>query len=195
VIDAAMTDGAAALMAIIYGRKALGHWKNERGVNMLDGAAHFYDTYECADGKYVAIGSIEPQFYALLLKHCGLADDPAFQAQMNPQQWPELKARLTTVFKTKTRAEWCAVMEGSDVCFAPVLDLDEAPQHPHNQARATFVELEGVVQPAPAPRFSRTTPQLQRPPSLVGEHTEEALTDWGFSADEIATLKSSGAVS
>jgi alpha-methylacyl-CoA racemase len=195
VIDAAMTDGAAALMAIIYGRKALGHWQNERGVNMLDGAAHFYDTYECADGKYVALGAIEPQFYALLLEHCGLTDDPAFQSPMNPQHWPELKAKLMTIFKTKTRAEWCEVMEGSDVCFAPVLDLDEAPQHPHNQARATFVEMEGVVQPAPAPRFNRTVPEIQCPPAFVGEHTAEVLTDGGFSADEIAALKSSGAIS
>ena len=195
VIDAAMTDGTAALMAIIYGRKALGHWQNERGVNMLDGAAHFYDTYECADGKYVAVGSIEPQFYALLLEHCGLADDPTFQAQMNPQHWPALKARLTAVFKTKTRAEWCEMMEGSDVCFAPVLDLDEAPQHPHNRARATFLDVEGVVQPAPAPRFSRTTPEIQRPPAFVGEHTEESLADWGFSVEEIAALKSGKAIS
>lgn len=194
VIDAAMTDGAAALMAIIYGRKALGHWSHQRGVNMLDGAAHFYDTYECADGKYVAIGSIEPQFYALLLEHCGLADDPAFQQQMNPQQWPELKSKLATIFKTKTRAEWCELMEGSDVCFAPVLDMNEAPQHPHNQARATFVEVDGVIQHAPAPRFSRTAPEIQFPPPLAGEHTETVLSDWGFSADEIAALKSSSAI-
>ena len=194
VIDAAMTDGAAALMAIIYGRKALGQWSNQRGVNMLDGGAHFYDTYECADGKYVAIGSIEPQFYALLLQHCGLTDDPAFYPQMNPNRWPELKDKLTAVFKTRTRAEWCELMEGSDVCFAPVLDLEEAPNHLHNQARGTFVELDGVVQPAPTPRFSRTAPTIQRAPAWAGEHTEEVLTDWGLSADEIAALKSSNAI-
>jgi alpha-methylacyl-CoA racemase len=194
VIDAAMTDGAAALMAIIYGRKALGHWSNQRGVNLLDGGAHFYDTYECADGKYVAIGSIEPQFYALLLQHCSLTDDPAFQQQLNPQQWPELKAKLEAVFKTKTRAEWCALMEGTDVCFAPVLDLSEAPQHPHNQARQTFVSIDGVLQPAPAPRFSRTAAAIQCPPALSGEHTEEALRDWGFSAENIATLQRNGAI-
>ena len=194
VIDAAMTDGAAALMAIIYGRKALDQWSNQRGVNMLDGGAHFYDTYECADGKYVAIGSIEPQFYALLLQHCGLTDDPAFQSQMNPNRWPELKDKLTAVFKTRTRAEWCELMEGSDVCFAPVLDLEEAPNHLHNQARGTFVELDGVVQPAPTPRFSRTAPTIQRAPAWAGEHTEEVLTDWGLSADEIAALKSSNAI-
>lgn len=194
VIDAAMTDGVAALMAIIYGRKALGHWSNQRGVNMLDGGAHFYDTYECADGKYVAIGSIEPQFYALLLQHCGLADDATFQSQMNRQHWPELKAKLTTVFKTKSRAQWCELMEGSDVCFAPVLDLDEAPNHPHNQARGTFVNLDGVMQPAPTPRFSRTVAAIQCPPALAGEQTEEALADWGFSANEIAALLHSRAI-
>jgi alpha-methylacyl-CoA racemase len=159
---------------------------------MLDGGAHFYDTYECADGKYVAIGSIEPQFYALLLEKCGLTDDPAFQNQMS--QWSELKARMTTLFKTKTRAQWCELMEGSDVCFAPVLDLDEAPQHPHNRARATFVERGGVIQPAPAPRFSRTAPAIQSQSAIAGEHTEEVLTAWGFTAAEIAALQQAGAI-
>jgi alpha-methylacyl-CoA racemase len=192
VIDAAMTDGVAALMAIIYQLKAAGRWSNQRESNMLDGGAHFYNTYECADGKYVAIGSIEPQFYALLLEKCGLTDDPAFQNQMS--QWPELKARMTTLFKTKTRAQWCELMEGSDVCFAPVLDLDEAPQHPHNRARATFVERDGVIQPAPAPRFSRTAPAIQSQSAIAGEHTEEVLTAWGFTAAEIAALQQAGAI-
>jgi alpha-methylacyl-CoA racemase len=193
VIDAAMTDGAASLMAMTYQLKAIGRWRNTRESNMLDGAAHFYDTYACADGKYVAIGSIEPQFYALLLETLEIAD-PAFQEQLNPARWPELKARLTEMFLTRTRDEWCAVMEGSDICFAPVLDMDEAPRHPHNRARETFVEIEGVVQPAPAPRFSRTPPAIQGPPAIAGEHTDPALADWGFSEDEIAALKQAGAI-
>jgi alpha-methylacyl-CoA racemase len=194
VIDAAMTDGVAALMAIIYQLRALGRWGNQRESNMLDGGAHFYDTYECADGKYIAIGSIEPQFYALLLEKTGLADDPAFQSQMNPQQWPELKNRLTAIFKSKTRAEWSELMEGSDVCFAPVLDLDEAPQHAHNRARGTFVEIAGVIQPAPAPRFSRTAPEIQSPPAPIGEKTDETLADWGFSSEEVAALSRAGVI-
>jgi alpha-methylacyl-CoA racemase len=193
VIDAAMTDGSAALMAIIYQMKAAGRWSNTRESNMLDGGAHFYDTYECADGRYVAIGSIEPQFYAQLLETLGL-DDPAFQKQMSTRQWPELKAKLSAVFKTRTRDDWRALMEGTDICFAPVLDLDEAPRHPHNVARETFVEVEGVTQPAPAPRFSRTAPALQQPPAIAGEHTEAVLADWGFSVDEIGALKNAGAI-
>jgi alpha-methylacyl-CoA racemase len=193
VIDAAMTDGSALLMAIIYQLKANGRWRNQRESNMLDGGAHFYDSYECADGKYIAIGSIEPQFYALLLAKLGL-DEVAFQPQLDAQRWPELKAKLTAVFLTKTRAEWRALLEGTDVCFAPVLDLDEAPLHPHNVARGAFAELEGVIQPAPAPRFSRTPPEIQRPPGVCGEHTEDALTDWGFSAEELAELKRKGAI-
>ncbi len=191
VIDAAMTDGSAALMAIIYGLKAAGRWTNERGTNLLDGGAHFYNTYQCADGKYVAIGSIEPQFYALLLEKLGI-NDPDFQAQMEASRWPELKAKLTAIFKTKTRAEWCELMEGTDVCFAPVLDLDEAPQHPHNAARGTFVEIDGVIQPAPAPRFSRTVPEIRI--SAAGQHADQALIDWGLSAEEIAELRRQGAL-
>ena len=189
VVDAAMTDGAASLMAIIYGLKAMGTWTNERGTNMLDGGAHFYGTYECSDGKFVAIGSIEPQFYALLLQMTGL-DDPAPAAQMDKSRWPELQQKLAAIFKTKTRDEWCSLMEGTDVCFAPVLDLDEAPKHPHNVARQTFVELNGVTQPAPAPRFSRTAPAIQS----VANPPAEVWTDWGFSLQEIAALKSSGVI-
>lgn len=179
VIDAAMTDGAALVMAMIYGFKAAGRWSNERGANLLDGAAPFYDSYECADGKFVAIGSLEPQFYALLLEKTGI-NDPDFQQQMDFRKWPVMKAKLAAVIKTKTREEWCALMEGGDVCFAPVLDLDEAPQHPHNVARETFVEIEGVIQPAPAPRFSRTSAEIQSPPPAAGQHTEEVLRDWGI---------------
>jgi alpha-methylacyl-CoA racemase len=193
VVDAAMTDGAALLMAMMYGAKAAGRWSTQRGVNRLDGGAPFYDTYECSDGKYICIGSYEPQFYGLLLEKCGI-DDPAFKAQLDVSGWPELKRKIAGVFRVKTRDEWCAVMEGTDVCFAPVLDMDEAPHHPHNRARNTFVEIDGVVHPAPAPRFSRTPPEIQRPPAVPGEHTEAALSDWGFSHDAIARLRQSGAI-
>ncbi len=188
VVDAAMIDGSAALMAMMYGFRASGFWTDERGVNMLDGGSHFYDTYETADGKYVSIGSIEPQFYALLLKHTGL-DEPEYQDQLNPAKWPAFKERLTEIFKEKTRDEWCEIMEGTDVCFAPILSLDEARHHPQNRARNTFIEVEGVPQPAPAPRFSRTSPETPKPPPRIGEDTEEVLADFGFSPDEIESLK------
>ena len=183
VVDAAMTDGTALLSTMMYGFKAQGQWSNQRGDNMLDGGAHFYDTYTCADGKHIAIGAIEPQFYALLLKLLGITD-PAFAAQMNPAAWPELKQKLTALFATRTRDAWCAVLEGSDVCFAPVLDWDEAPQHPHNLARETFIEVDGVVQPAPAPRFSRTVAEV-RGASL---QTADLLTAWGVSASTQGAL-------
>jgi alpha-methylacyl-CoA racemase len=193
VVDAAMVDGAAALMAMFFTMGAAGAFKAERGTNLLDGGAHFYDTYETADGKHVCIGSIEPQFYALLVEKAGL-DGERFKPQMDASQWPALKAELTRVFKTRTRDEWCAIMEGSDVCFAPVLSIFEAPDHPHNRARNSFVELGGVVQPAPAPRFSRTAPAVSHPSRAPGQDTEAVLADCGFSAEEIATLVSQGAV-
>lgn len=193
VVDAAMTDGAALLSAMMYGMKAAGDLSNQRGENLLDGGAHFYDTYACADGKYVAIGSIEPQFYALLIKLCGI-DDPAFQAQRDPHAWPLLKYRLADVFKTKNRAEWCALMEGTDVCFAPVLDWDEAPQHPHNQARETFIDIAGVIQPAPAPRFSHSKAAAPTPPAQPGEHSAAILADWGVSEASIADLAARGVI-
>ena len=180
VIDAAMTDGAALLMAMMYSLKAMGQWRNERGSNMLDSGAPFYDTYQCADGRWVAIGPIEPQFYTLLLEKCGLQDD-GLSAQWDRERWLELKQKLAAVFARKTRAEWCALLEGSDACFAPVLDLDEAPQHPHNQFRHTFVDIDGLVQPAPAPRFSRTPTHVQSPPTVIGAHSEAVLRDWGLS--------------
>jgi alpha-methylacyl-CoA racemase len=189
VIDAAMTDGSALLMAMMYGLKAAHRWSNHRGVNLLDSGAHFYDVYECADEKWIAIGSIEPQFYALLLEKAGI-DDPDFQAQMDAARWSQLKEKLAAVIKAKTRDEWCELMEGSDVCFAPVLDMDEAPAHAHNRQRETFVEIAGVMQPAPAPRFSRTAPDIPSAPDTVGRHTDEVLSRWGFGADEIADLKS-----
>ena len=156
VVDCAMTEGAALLMSMIWGFRATAGWKDERGMNLLDTAAHFYDTYETSDGKFISIGSIEPQFYALLRRLVGLEDDPAFDDQMNEANWPGLKDRLTTLFLSRSRDEWCAVLEGTDVCFAPVLSMEEAPHHPHNVARDAFVTLGGVVQPAPAPRYSRT---------------------------------------
>lgn len=193
VIDCAMSDGAASLMAMFYGFKAAGMWKEERRSNMLDGGAHFYDTYQCSDGKWVSIGSIEPQFYALLLEKTGI-DDPDFQRQHDRSAWPALREKLAHVIAQKTRDEWTAIMGGTDVCFAPVLDLDEAPKHPHNTARQTFVEVAGVVQPAPAPRFSVTPGAIQGPPPAIGAHDQEALTDWGFSAAEVGALKAAGAL-
>lgn len=193
VVDAAMTDGSALLAAAIFGLKQMGIWTNDKGTNLLDGGAHFYDTYECSDGKWVSIGSIEPQFYALLLEKCEI-DDPDFGAQMDKDAWPNLKAKISEILKSKTRDEWCEIMEGSDVCFAPVLNWDEAIAHPHNKARGTFVDVEGVTQPGPAPRFSRTTSEIQRPPATAGEHTEEGLSDWGFSDSDIAALKEAEAI-
>lgn len=193
VVDAAMVDGTAALMAMFYGLRASGVWIDQRGMNFLDTGSHFYDAYETSDGKYVSVGSIEPQFYALLLKHSGI-NDPDFQAQMDRAKWPKFKEKITAIFKTKTRDEWCEIMEGTDVCFAPVLSLDEAVKHPHNVARKTFVEVEGVLQQAPAPRFSRTQPEIQGPPTEPGEKTESALSDWGFSSVEIESLKRASAI-
>ncbi|MFY8142128.1 MAG: CaiB/BaiF CoA transferase family protein [Caulobacter sp.] len=193
VIDCAMSDGAASLMAMFYGFKGAGIWKDERRSNLLDGGAHFYDTYQCADGKWISIGSIEPQFYALLLEKTGITD-PEFANQMDRSAWPSLKAKLQDVLRTKTQAEWCAIMDATDICFAPVLDLEEAPKHAHNVARETFVTVEGVVQPAPAPRFSATPGAIQGPPPKIGAHNDEALTDWGFTAAEVAALKAKGAL-
>jgi alpha-methylacyl-CoA racemase len=191
VIDAAMTDGAASLMSMFYAMTAMGVWKDERHANMLDGGAHFYDTYETRDGKFVAIGSIEPQFYKELMERTGIADE-AFAAQMDRAQWPALKDKLAAVLKTKTRDEWDAIMEGSDVCYAPVLSIAEAPKHPHNAARKTFVEIDGVVQPAPAPRFSRTVPEVQGPPQTPD--SPAALAAWGFSPSDIEALRAAGGI-
>ncbi len=193
VIDCAMSDGAASLMAMFYGMKGSGVWKDERRANLLDGGAHFYDTYQCSDGGWVSIGSIEPQFYALLLEKTGITD-PQFQNQMSREDWPQLRAKLEAVIRTKTRDAWCELMAGTDVCFAPVLTLEEAPKHEHNAARETFVTVEGVVQPAPAPRFSATPGAVQGPPPAIGGHNDVALVDWGFAEDEVARLKAVGAL-
>jgi alpha-methylacyl-CoA racemase len=193
VVDAAMVDGASLLAAAIFGLSSLGIWTEERGANLLDTGAHFYEVYETADGKYVSIGSIEPQFYAELLEKTGLEGED-LPAQMDRGGWASLKDRLATIFRQKTRDEWCEIMEGSDVCFAPVLAMSEAPEHPHNKKRGTFIEVDGVVQPGPAPRFSRTGGDVTAPPPVPGEHTDDILTAYGFSADEVAELRSAGAV-
>jgi alpha-methylacyl-CoA racemase len=188
VVDAAMVDGAAALMTVFHGAQQSGWWSEQRGTNLLDTGSHFYDAYETADGEYVSIGAIEPQFYAELLKRIGV-DAESLPAQLDRSRWPEGKEKLARLFKTRTRAEWCALLEGSDACFAPVLSMSEARRHPHNVARGAFVEVSGVEQPRPAPRFSRTDSEIQRPPARVGEHTDEALRDWGFSARELEALR------
>ncbi len=193
VVDAAMVDGAATLMSMFHSFAAMGVHKPERGTNMLDTGAPFYDVYECADGKYVSIGSIEPQFYAELRKLADLSD-PIWDAQVDQDNWPGKKVKMAEVFKLKTRDAWCAIMEHTDVCFAPVLSLAEAPKHPHNVARGTFQELGGVVQPSPAPRFSRTVAEIAGPPSHPGAETSSTLGSMGFAADEIAALHESGAI-
>jgi alpha-methylacyl-CoA racemase len=195
VVDTAMVDGAAVLMSMFWAFKSIGMFdENARGTNLLDTGAHFYDVFRCADGQYVSIGSIEPQFYAELMRLTGLDADPEFAKQMDKAQWPHLKQRLGDVFATKTRAEWCAIMEATDVCFAPVLTMSEAAEHPHNVERGTFIEVGGMRQPAPAPRFSRTVPAVERPPAHAGQHTREVLADWGIAADRVDALVASGAV-
>jgi len=193
VVDAAMVDGAASLMTAIYGMHGSGFWNNERGDNILDTGAHYYEVYETRDGKHVAIGSIEAKFYAELLRLSGLQGEE-LPHQQDRKSWPKMKERLKTLFRTKTRDEWCKIMEGSDICFAPVLSMAEAPQHPHMKHRGTFVEENGVTHPGPAPRFSRTPSKIQRPPARPGEHTEEALRDWGFANSDLDQLRKSGAI-
>lgn len=187
VVDAAMVDGAALLMAPIFGMKARGRWGAARGGNFLDGAASFYDSYACACGGFVAVGPIEPQFFAEMLRRLGL-DAARFEDRMNPAQWPAHKATLAEAFRARPRDEWAAIFADSDGCVAPILSMDEAPAHPHNAARGTFTTLEGAVQPAPAPRFSRTQAEISGPPALKGEHSREILTEFGFSAAEMEAL-------
>ncbi|MFN8036324.1 MAG: CaiB/BaiF CoA-transferase family protein [Acidimicrobiia bacterium] len=192
VIDAAMVDGAAALMTMVWSFLAFGIW-GERGTNLLDTGAPFYDTYETSDGEFVSIGSIEPQFYAELLERTGLADT-GLPAQMDQSGWPAWHERFEALFKTKTRDEWCEILERTDVCFAPVLTMQEAAEHPHLRARKTIVTEFGLPQPAPAPRFSRTPGAIQGPPAWPGQHTDDVLREWGFATDEIAELRDAGAV-
>lgn len=200
IVDAAMVDGSASLMTMVWGFKAMGMWSDDRGTNLLDTATHFYDTYECADGNFVSIGSIEPQFYAELLKHTNLEQvyvdlGEPMPTQMDKAKWPEMKAHLAAIFVTKSRDEWSALLEGTDICFAPVLTMDEAAQHPHNVHRKTFVEVAGITQPAPSPRFDRTPGEIQRPPSHPGQHTDEILSEWlGAESQEIAELRQSDSV-
>ena len=194
VVDAAMVDGAAALMAMFFTMKAGGMFQESRASNMLDGGAHFYGTYETKDAKHIALGSIEPQFYTLLIEKAGL-DAEDFSAQMDQSRWPEYQEKLTHVFKTKTRDEWTAIMEGSDVCFAPVLALSEVAEHPHNKARGTFQELDGLTQPAPAPRFSRTGVSLSHASRAPGQDSQQVLLDAGYDAEAVAEMIRTGAVS
>lgn len=193
VVDAAMVDGVASLMTSIYALHGAGAWNGERGTNVLDGGAYFYGTYECADGEWICIGSLEPKFHAALLTMVGLTTDDV-PDQMDRTRWAEHRDRLTGIFRTKTRAEWCELLEGSDVCFAPVLSLDDAPVHPHLRARETFIEIDGVTQPAPTPRFSRTPGAVQRPAAEPGEHTDDVLADWGWTPNEIAELRQAGTI-
>jgi alpha-methylacyl-CoA racemase len=193
IIDAAMTDGTASLLSPFFGLMAMNMWTTDRFSNRLDGGAFYYGSYECSDGKYISIGSLEPQFYALLLEKAEITD-PEFQEQLDEAAWPAKREKLNQLFKTRTRQQWCDIMEGTDVCFAPVLDLKEAPAHPHNIDRKTFVELDGVVQPAPAPRFSRTQGEIQGPAAMAGEHTREVLSAWNFTDQEIGELQASGAI-
>lgn len=192
VIDAAICDGVSVLATGYHGMLANGRWVNERHANMLDGGAHFYGCYSCADGKYISIGSIEPAFYEHLIEICGL-DDPQFQQQWERSQWPELRAKLENVIQRKTRAEWCELLEGTDVCFAPVLDFEEARDHPHHVARNNFIETSGIIHPAPAPRLSRT-PAKARPVTAPGSNTEEILCELGLSAQRIAQLREQGVI-
>lgn len=183
VIDAAMTDGSALLMSLFYSLQAQGQWSTQRGRNLVDGGTPFYDTYETSDKKFISVGAIEPQFYALLLSKLGL-DTEQYREQYDSDGWPELRKSLGAVFKLRSRDEWCELLEGSDACFAPVLDLREAPGHPHNQARNTYIDVAGMTQPAPAPRFSRTRPEVASPPSTPGSDKASVLNDWGLDKHE-----------
>ena len=195
VIDAAMVDGAAMQMSVFVGLSAMGFWSDERGTNLLDGGAHFYGVYETSDGQWISIASYEPQFYAelaALLGPLGIELDPA--TQMDQSTWPGLKEQMATLFRTRTRDEWVEFFAGHEVCFAPVLTMNEARAHPHNVARGTFTEVDGAPQPAPAPRFSRTPGAIERTPVVPGTDTDTALVDWGFDAATIAELKEQGAI-
>jgi alpha-methylacyl-CoA racemase len=193
VLDVAMVDGSAILMTMMWGLKQIGFWDEELGVNVLDTGAPFYDTYETADGKFVALGSLEPQFYAELLQRLGLADD-GLPAQMDRTGWHTLRERFAKVFKSKTRDEWDDILRGSDACYAPVLTMSEAANDEHIKARRTIIERDGVPQPAPAPRFSRTGPEVQRSAPWPGQHTDEALRDWGLGDSDVAKLREAGAI-
>lgn len=194
VIDAAMTEGSALLMNAIFGLMGTGSWTQDRGTNFLDGGAHFYNTYETQDGKWISIGSIEPQFYSILLEKSGLGEAEGLPGQMSREDWPSLKEDLTKIFKAKTRAEWDDIMLGTDICYAPVLNFEEARAHPHNRERASFAEQDGVFQAAPAPKFSRSETSLPASSVAPGAQTMDILKAAGFSTQEIEGLTRSGAV-
>jgi alpha-methylacyl-CoA racemase len=193
VVDAAMVEGASSLMTFVYGLRGAGWWRDEREANMLDGGAHFYSTYETKDGKYISLGPIEPEFHREMLNLLEI-DDTDMPPRMDRTGWHVWKDKLQAVFRRKTRDEWCALLDGTDACFAPVLTMGEAPDHPQNRARGTFVEHSGVIQPAPTPRFERTPGEIQRSPPKPGEHTTEALVDWGFDIEKVNTLLERGAL-
>ena len=193
VVDAAMVEGAASLMSIFYGMVAAGTWQTTRGSNLLDGGAPFYSVYETSDGMYVSIAALENKFFAELARLIGL-ETRFVQEQMNRRLWPELREKMTEIFKRSTRAQWCELLEGTDACFAPVLTIKEAPDHPHNHQRGVFVELNGFTQPAPAPRFSRSVPAAPQPPPEPGAQTQAVLEEAGFGRAEIDALRSAGAI-
>lgn len=193
VVDASMLDGSALLGTLLYGMHHLGESSTERGTNLLDSGAPFYDVYETADGHWISIAAIEPQFYANLIRELGLEEE-RLPEQMDRSRWPAMKERFAAIFRTRTRAEWTAQLEGAEICFSPVLSVDEAPGDPHNAERRVLVDYGGVTQPAPAPRFSRTPGAIQRPAAAPGEHTDRALAEWGFSENELASLRDSGAI-
>ncbi|MEQ1687547.1 MAG: CaiB/BaiF CoA-transferase family protein [Sphingopyxis sp.] len=194
VIDCAMTDGSATLSAMIWGFRAAGIWSDTRGANMLDGGAPYYDSYQCSDGRYVTIGAIEPQFYAALRSAIGLDADADFDQQNDKARWPMLKAKMTALFKTRTRDQWCEIMEMTDICFAPVLSMDEAPRHPHNVARQTFIDVGGTIMPAPAPRYSATVTDHPAPAPAPGADGEALLAEIGYDATAIDAARNSGAL-
>jgi alpha-methylacyl-CoA racemase len=195
VVDAAIVDGTALLTSLFHGLRAGGRWTDARGAHLLDGGAPFYASYECADGRYVAVGALEPKFSAELLDRLGVpAHDDLRRRLYDPAAWPELRERLAVLFRTRTRDEWCALLEGTDACFAPVLTLGEAPAHAHNVARGTFAEVAGVVQPAPAPRFSATPSAVDGPAPELGADTDSVLRECGYGDEDVAELRAAGAV-
>lgn len=194
VIDSAITDGSALMTSLLYGLQQAGIWTDLRQDNFLDSGSHWYDCYQCADDEFISIGALEPAFYNELLQRCGLADDADFAAQFDKSRWPPLKEKMQLLFRSKTQAEWCDLLEGTDVCFAPVLSFAAAADHPHNKARGTFVDIDGVTQPAPAPRFAETPSEIQGPPPEVGQQTEAILRAAGFAKNEIELLVDAGVV-
>jgi alpha-methylacyl-CoA racemase len=194
VIDGAITDGCSVMSMLVQGLRAQRLWVDRRQSNALDGGAHWYDCYQCADGEWVSVGALEPQFYQLLLQKCGLAGQGFEQAQFDVANWPALKEKFAAVFLRRTRAEWCELLEGTDVCFAPVLSLAEAQQHPHNRARNAYLDVGGITQPAPAPRFSATPAEVRSPPAVVGADTAALLESVGYAVEEIAALTGAGVV-